>query len=82
MKKFTQRVLISGAAGIAIMGAVGGVGLPGEAHASPTLCVNAAGLCQARVVNGSSLNQVAIVCQPNGPKAGASCRPSHTAERR
>jgi len=82
MRKFTQRVLISGAAGIAIMGTVGGVGLPGEAHASPDPCVNAAGLCQVKAVSGPSLNQVSIVCQPNGPKAGASCRPSHTVGRR
>jgi hypothetical protein len=82
MRKFTQRVLISGAAEIAIIGAVGGVGLLGEAHAAPTPCVNAAGLCQSQEVNGPSLNRVAIVCQPTGPKAGAFCRTLHAAERR
>jgi len=75
MKKFTQRVLISGAAGIAILGAVGGVDLLGEAHAGPTPCVNATKLCQQ--VNNPSLARVAIVCQPTGPKAGASCRTPH-----
>jgi hypothetical protein len=77
MKKFTQRVLISGAAGIAIMGTVGSVDLLGEAHASPTPCVNATKLCQSQQANGSSLARAAIVCQPTGPKAGASCRPPH-----
>ena len=74
MRKFTQRVLISGAAGIAIMGTVGGVDLIGEAHAGPTPCVNATGPCQSPQVNGPSLARAAIVCQPTGPKAGAFCR--------
>lgn len=74
MRKFTQRLLISGAAGIAIIGAVGGVDLLGVAHASPTPCVNATKLCQSPQVNGPSRNRVALVCQPTGPKAGASCR--------
>jgi hypothetical protein len=76
MRKFTQRVLISGAAGIAIMGAVGGVDLLGEAHAGPAPCVNAAGLCQSLQVNGPSLTRMTIICQPTGPKAGATCRPA------
>lgn len=75
MRKFTQRVLISGAAGIALIGAVGGVDLPGVAHASPTPCVNATKLCQPQQANGPLRSPVAIVCQPTGPKGGAFCRP-------
>jgi hypothetical protein len=77
MKKFTQRVLISGAAGIAIMGAVGGVDLLGKTHASPTPCVKATALCQPQQVKGPSLNRLAIICQPTGPKGGAYCRTPH-----
>jgi len=82
MRKFTQRVLISLAGGIALIGAVGGVDLLGEAHASPTPCVNATKLCQPQQVNGSSRTPVAIVCQPTGPKGGAFCRPPHAAAAR
>jgi len=82
MRKFTQRVLISGAAQLAVIGAVGGAGLLGEAHASPAPCVNATKLCQTQQVNGPSRTPVAIVCQPTGPKAGAFCRPPAAAVRR
>ena len=73
MRKFTQRVLITGAAELAIMGAVGGVNLLSEAQADPTTCVSATGHCQPPQVTGPH-TRVAIVCQPTGPKAGAGCR--------
>jgi hypothetical protein len=76
MRKFTQRVLISGAAEMAIIGAVGGVDLVGVAHADPTACVSAAGLCQPKETNGPQPRML-IICQPNGPKAGAFCRAPH-----
>jgi hypothetical protein len=72
MRKFTQRVLILGAAEMAIIGAVGGVNLVGEAQADPTTCVNAAGLCQPAQLTGPH-TRVAVVCQPAGPKAGVRC---------
>jgi hypothetical protein len=73
MRKFTQRVLISGAAEIAIIGAVGGVGVFAEAQADPATCVTATGLCQPQQITGPH-TKAAIVCQPTGPKAGADCR--------
>ena len=73
MRKFTQRVLISGAAEIAIFGAVGGVDLIAEAQADPATCVSAAGLCQPQQITGPH-TRVAIICQPIGPKSGADCR--------
>jgi hypothetical protein len=80
MRKFTQRVLISGAAQMAIMGAVGGVNLVGEAQADPTTCVSATGQCQPQQMKGPH-TKVVIVCQPIGPKAGIGCRqvPPHAA---
>jgi hypothetical protein len=77
MRKFTQRVLISGAAEMAIIGAVGGVDLLGEAQADPTSCVSATGLCEPQQMNGPQLRMV-IICQPTGPKAGAYCQAAHT----
>jgi hypothetical protein len=73
MRKFTQRVLISGAAEMAIMGAVGGADLFAEAQADPATCVSATGLCQPQQISGPH-TRVAIICQPTGPKAGAACR--------
>jgi len=72
MRKFTQRVLILGAAEIAITGVVGGVDLFAAAQADPATCVSAAGLCQSQTTGPHA--KVAIVCQPTGPKAGADCR--------
>jgi hypothetical protein len=74
MRKFTQRVLISAAAEMAIIGAVGGVDLLGEAQADPTLCVNATELCQPQQMNVPLQPQMTVICQPTGPKGGASCR--------
>jgi hypothetical protein len=76
MRKFTQRVLISVAAEMAIIGAVGGVDLLGEAQADPTPCVNATVSCQPQVMNALQPLQprVTIICQPTGPKGGAFCR--------
>jgi hypothetical protein len=81
MRKFTQRVLISGAAEVAIIGAVGGVDLLGKAQADPTPCVNATELCQTQDTTGPLRPQMAISCQPAGPKAGSHCRqvPLHAA---
>ena len=79
--KFAERVLISGAAGLAIMSAVSGGGLLGEAHAAPNPCVNATGLCQPQVTNGP-LRPYTIVCQSAGPKGGASCHELRAADRR
>ena len=73
MRKFTQRVLILGAAEMAIIGAVGGVNLIGEAQADPTPCVNAAGLCQPQQINGPLQPRMTIICQPTGPRGGAFC---------
>lgn len=73
MRKFTQRVLILGAAEMAIVGAVGGIGLIGQAQASPAPCTNASGHCQTHQLTGPQ-TQTPIVCQPIGPKAGAGCR--------
>ncbi|MGA8330659.1 MAG: hypothetical protein WB777_15360 [Mycobacterium sp.] len=73
MRKFTQRVLISGAAELAIVGAVGGVDLFAEAQADPATCVSASGLCQPQQITGPH-TRVAIICQPTGPKGGAGCR--------
>jgi hypothetical protein len=79
MRKFTQRVLISVVAEIAIIGAVGGVDLLGEAQATPTPCVNATVSCQPQEMNASHPRTL-LVCQPTGPKGGAFCRhyPPHT----
>jgi hypothetical protein len=74
MRKFTQRVLISGAAEMAIIGAVGGVNLIGEAQADPNLCVNATELCQPQQMNVPLQPQMTTICQPTGPKGGAFCR--------
>jgi hypothetical protein len=75
MRKFTQRVLISAAAEMAIIGAVGGVNLLGEAQAdpTPTPCVNATVSCQPQQMNAPQPRTV-LICQPTGPKGGASCR--------
>jgi hypothetical protein len=75
MRKFTQRVLLSGAAEMAIIGAVGGVNLVlvGEAQADPTTCVSATGRCQPVQVTGPHL-RVAVVCEPIGAKGGVGCR--------
>jgi hypothetical protein len=73
MRKFTQRVLISAAAEMAIIGAVGGVDLLGEAQADPTPCVNATVSCQPHLMNAPQPRTV-LICQPNGPKGGAFCR--------
>jgi len=73
MRKFTQRVLISGAAQMAIIGAIGGVNLLADAQADPATCVSATGLCQQAQITGPH-TRVAIVCQPTGPKAGVGCR--------
>ena len=63
MRKFTQRVLISGAAEMAIIGAVGGVNLLAEAQADPATCVSATGLCQpAADITAPQSLRVAIVC--------------------
>ena len=74
MRKFTQRVLISGAAEMAIIGAAGGVNLIGEAQADPTPCVNATQLCQPQQMNTPRQPQMTVICQPAGPKSGAFCR--------
>jgi hypothetical protein len=73
MRKFTQRVLITGAAEMALIGAVGGVNLVGAAHADPATCVSAAGLCQPTQITAPHV-RVAIVCQPIGTKSGVGCR--------
>ncbi len=80
MRKFTQRVLISAAAEMAIIGAVGGFDLLGEAQADPTPCVNATVSCQPQQMNAPQPRTV-LICQPTGPKGGASCRqyPRHAA---
>lgn len=78
MTKFAERVLISGAAELALLSAVGGVTPIGEAHAGPTLCVNATNLCQPAMTNGP-LRSYTLICQPTGAKGGASC---HEATRR
>jgi hypothetical protein len=80
MRKFTQRVLISAAAEMAIIGAVGGVDLLGEAQADPTPCVNATVSCQPQQMNAPQPRTL-IICQPTGPKGGAFCRqfPPHAA---
>ena len=76
MRKFTQRVLISGAAEMAIIGA-SVVSTCLEAQADPTPCVSATGLCEPQQMNGPQLRMV-IICQPTGPKAGAYCQAAHT----
>ncbi len=73
MRKFTQRVLISAAAEMAIIGAVGGFDLLGEAQADPTPCVNATVSCQPQQMNALHPRTV-LICQPAGPKGGAFCR--------
>ena len=73
MRKFTQRVLISAAAEVAIIGGVGGVGMLGQAQADPTPCFNAAVSCQPQELNAPQ-HRVMIICQPAGPKGGAFCR--------
>jgi hypothetical protein len=75
MRKFTQRVLISVAAEMAIIGAVGGLDLLGEAQAAPTPCVNATVSCQPQEMNAPQLQpRTLFICQPTGPKGGAFCR--------
>jgi len=78
MRKFTQRVLISVAAEVAIIGALGGVDLLGEAQAAPTPCVNATVSCQSHEMKAVQPRTL-LICQPTGPKGGASCRgiPQH-----
>jgi len=80
MRKFTQRVLITGAAELAIVGAVGGVNLLGEAQADPATCVSATGLCQPAGITGPHVRGT-IVCQSIGTKSGGVCRQGapHTA---
>jgi hypothetical protein len=73
MRKFTQRVLISVAAEMAIIGAVGGVDLLGEAQADPTSCVNATVSCQPQDMSALQTRTL-LICQPTGPKGGAFCR--------
>jgi hypothetical protein len=72
MRKLTQRSLILGAAEVAIISAVAGVDLVGEAHADPTPCLNATSVCQPRATNGSP-RPYTLICQPAGPKSGALC---------
>ncbi len=74
MRKFTQRVLIAAAAQMAIIGTVGGVNLLGEAQADPTPCVNATVSCPQPQVMSALHPRTLIICQPAGPKGGASCR--------
>ena len=81
MTKFAVRALISCAAELAIIGAVSGVDLLGVAHAAPTPCVNATGLCQPQVTNGP-LRPYTLICQSAGPKGGASCHEVRAADRR
>ncbi len=73
MRKFTQRVLIAGAAEVAIMGAVSGVNLLAQAQAEPGPCVGATAQCQQVEMNRPQ-SRATVVCQPTGPKAGAICR--------
>lgn len=72
MRKFTQRVLITGAAQMAFIGAVGGVNLLAEAQADPATCVSATALCQPGQVTAPHLRKT-VVCWPIGSKAGAGC---------
>ena len=74
MRKFTQRVLISGAAEMAIIGAVGGVNLVGEAQADPNPCAKSTELCQPQQMKTPLQRHMTIICQTAGPKGGASCR--------
>jgi hypothetical protein len=75
MRKFTQRVLITGAAEIAIIGAVGVVDLLGEAQADPNPCVNATVSCQPQEMKALQPQpRTLLICQPAGPKGGAFCR--------
>ncbi|BBX44939.1 hypothetical protein GCM10009641_24690 [Mycobacterium cookii] len=73
MRKFTQRVLLIGAAEMAIIGAVSGVDLVAQAHADPTSCIGASAQCQQVELTGPQ-SRATVVCQPTGPKAGAICR--------
>lgn len=73
MRKFIQRVLIAGAAEVAIVGAVSGVNLLAQAQADPGSCVGATAQCQQVELNGPQ-SRGTVVCQPTGPKAGAICR--------
>jgi hypothetical protein len=74
MTKFAQRALISDAAVLAIMSAMGSVDLLGEAHADLTQCVDPTELCQPQATNGPQQLHIMRICQPAGPKSGASCR--------
>ncbi len=73
MRKFNGRMLMVGAAEMVIVGAVGGVGLLGQAQASPATCTSATGQCQTQQLTGPQ-TRTAVICQPIGPKAGAGCR--------
>jgi hypothetical protein len=74
MTKFAQRALISGAAALAIMSGTGGVDLLGEARADVPQCDNVTELCQPQATKGPQQLHMVRICQPAGPKAGASCR--------
>ena len=79
--KLVQRAVIVGASAPLIVSAVGGADLLGQAHAESPQCIaNATDLCAPPVgdaANTSSPPRIQMICQPAGPKGGASC-PSGT----
>ena len=78
MRKFTQRVLITGAAEMAIIGAVGGVNLLAEAQADPATCVSATGLCQPEQITGPHLRGRSFASQSGRRPGLVAARLRHT----
>jgi hypothetical protein len=71
MRKLAQRAVIAGASTLAIMSAVGGVGLLGQAHADDPHC-GATDVCSPQADPPRRLH-IQTFCQPAGPKAGTHC---------
>jgi hypothetical protein len=83
MRKLAQRAVIAGASVLAIMSAVGGADLLGQAHANEPQCVaNATDPCRPQAdplqadpppADPPHPPRIQVYCQPVGPKSGVFC---------
>lgn len=78
MRKLAQRAVIAGAGLLAIISALGGADVLGQAHADPPQCVaNATDPCapQADLANAAppQPSHIQTFCQPAGAKWGVFC---------
>jgi hypothetical protein len=78
MRRLAKRALIAGTSALAIMSAVGGAELLGQAHADDPPCVaNVTDPCAQQnrpQVDPPHRNHIRVFCQPGGAKWGAFCR--------